>query len=298
MSEFVLSCCSTADLPRRYFEETGIPFLPFHVHLEGKDYLDDLGDSLPLEDFYARMKAGTMPTTSQVNVEEYLRFFEPFLQGGQDVLHLAFSSGLSGSCQSAQIAREELCKKYPDRKLFVLDSLSASAGYGLLVDAAFTLRKGGATIDELVRKLSQLRGRVQHWFFSTDLTAFKRGGRISPTAAVVGGLLGICPLLDVDPEGRLRPRAKVRGKKNVVREIVERMKETAQSRLGYAGKCFVSHSACPGDARQVADLVEKTFPHLDGPVRVSTVGTVIGAHTGPGTVALFFVGDERAPVSK
>lgn len=293
MSEYVLSCCSTADMPRSWFEERHIPFACFHFTMDGVQYADDLGKSMSFEEFYRRVGAGAMPTTSQVNVEEYIAFFEPFLAAGKDVLHLTLSSGISGSFNSASIAAKELEEKYPNNKVYVVDSLAASSGFGLLMDLAADRRDQGMSLEELRQWVLDNRLNIHHWFFSTNLTHYKRGGRISAAAAVAGTLLNICPLLNVNDEGKLIIRQKVRGKRNVIKEIVEKMKEHAEGGTQYSGKCFISNSASMEDARAVADLVEAAFPKLDGKVMINSIGTVIGSHTGPGTVALFFVGDKR-----
>lgn len=293
MHEYQITCCSTADLSKDYFEAKGIPYAPFHVNLDGKEYPDDLGQTLPFQAFYDRIAAGAAPTTSQVNVEEFKAFFTPILAGGQDILHLSLSSGLSGAYQSACIARDELAEEFPHRKIRVVDTLGASSGYGMLVDAAWDKREAGMELGELAGWLEAHKLELHHWFFSTDLSSYKRGGRISPTAAAVGTLLGICPLLNMDQEGHLIPREKIRPKSKVIDRMVQKMADHAQGGLEYRGKCFLSHSACGQDAEAVAALVEDRFPHLEGRVVINSVGTVIGAHTGPGTVALFFWGDKR-----
>lgn len=293
MQDFLITCCSTADMPLDYFRRRNIPFICFHFMMDGKEYPDDLGRTIPFDDFYARIAAGAMPTTSQVNVNEFVAFFEPYLAQGKDILHISLSSGLSGTYNSAVLAREQLLKKYPDRTLQIIDSLGASSGYGMLVDLAADLKENGATLSEISDWVMQTRLQIHHWFFSTDLTHYKRGGRISATSAVVGTMLNICPLMNMDHQGKLIPRQKILGKKRVIREIVQKMERHARNGTGYTGKCFISHSACYQDAREVADLVEQKFPHLNGKVMINTVGTVIGSHTGPGTVALYFLGDER-----
>lgn len=293
MNPYVLTCCSTADMPAEYFEKRNIPYVCFHFNMEGKQYPDDLGRSMSFDEFYTRIADGAMPTTSQVNVEQFTAFFEPFLQNGQDILHVSLSTGLSGSFQSANMARDDLQKKYPDRKILLVDSLGASSGYGLLMDAAADMRDAGASVQEVYDWLLENRLKVNHWFFSTDLTHFKRGGRISATSATLGTLLGICPLMNMDKEGHLTQRTKVRGKKNVIKEIVSKMEQFADGGINYSGKCFISNAHCFNDARAVADLIEEKFKNLNGPVMINSVGTVIGSHTGPGTVALFFFGEQR-----
>lgn len=293
MSKFRLACASTADMPKSYFEERDIACILFHFNLDGKQYEDDFGQSYPYEAFYKRIAEGGMPTTSQVNVEEHMTFFEEFLKNGEDILFLAFSSGLSGSYNSACIARDELLAKYPERKIKIVDTLAASSGYGLLVDAVADLRDKDVDLSEAFTWAEDNKLNVHHWFFSTDLTHFKRGGRISATSAMFGTLLGICPLMNVDYEGKLIPRRKIRGKKSVIREIVKEMETHAENNYGYQGNCYISHSACMEDAQAVRDLIEDKYPQLKGKVLINDIGTVIGSHTGPGTVALFFFGDKR-----
>ncbi|MEA1962361.1 MAG: DegV family protein [Bacillota bacterium] len=293
MSDYVLTCCSTADMPHDYFTKRNIPFVCFHYNMDGKEYPDDLEQTMSFEEFYARIADGALPTTSQVNVGQFISFFEPYLKNDQDILHISLSTGLSGSYNSACIAREELLTKYPDRKIMLVDSLGASSGYGLLTDMAADMRDNGASLEEVYTWAEENKLNLHHWFFSTNLTHYKRGGRISATSAAVGTLLNICPLLNMSYDGKLIPRTKIHGKKHVITEIVHMMEVHAQNGADYSGKCFISNSACYDDARKVADLVEKKFPHLDGPVMINSVGTVIGSHTGPGTVALFFLGDKR-----
>lgn len=293
MPDYVLTCCSTADMPYEYFQKRNIPFVCFHYNMDGNEYLDDLGHTMSFEEFYGRIAAGAMPTTSLVNVEQFIRFFEPYLKDGKDILHISLSTGLSGSYNSACIAREELLLRYPGLKILIVDSLGASSGYGLLTDTVADMRDYGATFEDVYAWVEENKLNVHHWFFSTDLTHYKRGGRISAASAAVGTLLNICPLLNMSYDGKLIPRTKIRGKKHVIAEIVNMMEVHVQNGTEYSGKCFISNSACYNDARKVADLIEEKFPHLNGPVMINSVGTVIGAHTGPGTVALFFFGDKR-----
>lgn len=293
MPSYIISACSTADVSAAYFAEKNIPYICYRYIMDGKEYLDDLGKTMSSAEFYRRIAEGAMPTTSQVNTAEYVAFFEPMLAAGNDVLHITLSSGLSGSYSSAVQAVELLRAKYPERKLHVVDSLGASSGYGLLLDRAIDLRDGGMDIDSLNDWLTANRLKVHLWFFSTDLTHFKRGGRISASSAVLGNLLNICPLMNMDNKGHLTIRRKVRGKHKVMREIVEEMEQHAQQGAAYNGKCFISHAACHQDAQEVAKLVTERFPKLAEPVQIFDIGAVIGSHTGPGTVALFFFGDER-----
>ncbi len=293
ISDYLLTCCSTADLPLEYFRKQNVPYACFHYTMDGREYPDDLGQTMSFEDFYNRITAGAMPTTSQVTVGQFLDFFEPYLRQGKDILHLSLSSGLSGSYNSALLARDELLQKYPNRKLVIVDSLGASSGYGLLVDIAVGMHDGGASLEQVQSWVEKNKLNIHHWFFSTDLTHYRRGGRLSATSAVMGTLLHICPLMNMNDEGKLIPRAKIRGKKHVIAEIVNMMELHAANGASYSGKCFICHSACYEDAQAVADLVEEKFPKLAGPVQIMSIGTAIGSHTGPGTVALFFEGDRR-----
>jgi DegV family protein with EDD domain len=280
-------------MTKEYFIERSVPYVCFHFIMDGKAYPDDLGQSMAFDEFYERIAKGAMPTTSQVNVEQYCEFFEPFLKEGQDILHITLSSGISGAYNSACVARDEMLERYPQRRIVIVDSLGASSGYGLLVDAVADLRDEGVSLTDAQNWVEEHKLSLHGWFFSTDLTSFKRGGRISATSAMLGTMLSICPLMNVNNEGRLIPRQKIRTKKKAIQEAVRMMELYAEDRTDYSKKCFISNSACYEDAREVADLVEQRFPKLNGKVVINSVGTVIGAHTGPGTVALFFWGDKK-----
>ena len=293
MSDYVISCCSTADLSKEHFEKIDVHYCCFHYEMDGVQYSDDLGQSMDFDVFYQRMTDGAMTKTSQINADEYEEYFTQFLSQGKDIIHLTLSSGISGTFNSANLAKALLEDKYPDRKIYVIDSLAASSGYGLLIDHLAAMRDSGATIDELAAWVEEHKLNLNHWFFSSDLTFFIRGGRISRAAGAVGTVLNICPLMNVDFEGRLIPRYKIRTKKKVIQAIVDKMAEQAEGGTDYSGKCFISHSACEEDAKAVAALVEERFPNLNGHVLINSIGTTIGSHTGPGTVALFFWGQKR-----
>ena len=293
MSNYILSCCSTADLSKEHFEKRKIHYICFHFMLDDITYPDDLGQSIPFPEFYQKMADGAMTKTSQVNADEFVEYFRPFLQEGKDIIHFTLSSGISGVYNSACIAKDMLSEEFPDRKIYIIDSLAASSGYGLLMDALADKRDEGLTIDELKDWATANLLNLNHWFFSGDLTFFIRGGRISKTAGTIGNMLNICPLMNVNNEGKLIVREKVRSKRKVIKAIVGKMEELARDGLNYNGKCYISQSACYEDARAVADLIESKFPNLDGKVEINNIGTVIGSHTGPGTVALFFWGQAR-----
>lgn len=290
---YVLSCCSTADLTEDHFKSRDISYICFHYELDGVEYADDLGKSMPFDRFYTAMARGAETKTSQVNVDEFVGYFTPMLEAGQDILHVCLSSGISGVFNSANAAKELLAERYPDRKIFVVDSLGASSGYGLFMDKLADLRDDGMDVESLYYWAEENRLRLNHWFFSTDLTFYVKGGRISKASGWFGTMLKICPLLNMDDRGRLIPRYKIRTKAKVIEAIVEKMAECAEDGLAYSGKCYISNSGCYEDARAVADLVEQKFPQLYGKVEIYSVGTTIGSHTGPGTVALFFWGQVR-----
>ncbi|MEZ3506522.1 MAG: DegV family protein [Lachnospiraceae bacterium] len=293
MSEYIISCCSTADLSEKHFHRRSISYICFHYELNGVQYLDDLGRSMPFDQFYAAMTEGADTRTSQINVAEYSHYFESFLKEGKDILHLSLSSGISGSINSAMVARDTLLEQYPDRQIYIVDSLAASSGYGLLMDRLADLRDEGLGLEEVYEWALSNRLKLNHWFFSTDLTFYIKGGRISKASGFIGGMLNICPLLNVNHLGQLIPRYKIRTKRKVIHTVVDKMEECIEEGRDYSGKCYISHSACYEDARAVADLIEERFPKLDGKVLINSIGTTIGSHTGPGTVAVFFWGRER-----
>lgn len=293
MSDYIISCCSTADLTKEHFQQRGINYVCFHYQLDGTEYSDDLGQSIPFDEFYRRMAEGADTTTSQVNVAEYIDFFTPFLKEGKDIIHVTLSSGLSGTINSARNAAAMLAEEYPERKIYIVDSLGASSGYGLIMDTLATKRDEGMSIEEAYKWVEENKLRMHHWFFSTDLSFYVKGGRISKAEGFFGTMLKICPLLNMDNLGHLIPREKIRTKKRVIKEIVDRMEQCADDGLDYSGKCYISQSGCVEDAEAVAALVEERFAKLNGKVEINYVGTTIGSHTGPGTVALFFWGSER-----
>ena len=290
---YAITCCSTADLPAQFYEKTGISYAKFHFSMNGVEYDDDLGLSISPEEFYQQIRQGALPVTSQVNVQQYEDLFEPILRSGKDLIHLTLSSGISGSIGSARIAARELSERYPNRRIQIIDSLAAASGYGLLVEEAYCRQQEGMSFDQLVSWIEENKLKLHHWFFSTDLTHFRRGGRISASSAFFGNMLNICPLMNVNSQGKLVPRETIRGKKRVMGQMLRQMELHAQEGLAYKGRCFICHSDCASDARELAAMVEQAFPSLDGPVEIFPIGTVIGSHTGPGTVALFFWGDER-----
>ena len=291
--KYKITTCSTADMPEAFFKGRDIAWVPFKILIDGKSYPDDLGKTIPYDELFRLIAGGAMPTTSQVNTEEYEAFWEPFLKEGMDILHIATSSGISGTYNSAVLAAEDLRERFPDRRIYVIDSLCASSGMGVLATMLADRRDEGMEIDELADYADGLRWKVNHWFTSTDLTSFFRGGRISRTSFMFGRMLNICPVMLVDDKGRLLPSENVRTKKKSLAGLLNHMKERAEDGLDYSGPCYISNSAVPEDAAWLKAEIEKTFPRMKEPVRVMSIGGVIGSHTGPGTVALFFIGKDR-----
>lgn len=293
MKKYILTCSSTVDLSNEYLKSIDVKYLSFHYQLDDKEYKDDMGITISSKDFYDKMRKGSSTKTSQVNASEYIDFFRPLLEQNKDVLHIELSSGLSGSYNSALIAKEMLSEEFPNNNLVIVDSLAASAGYGLFIDSVSKLRDQGLTMEETVKWIDANKLNLHHWFYSTDLSYYVKGGRITQTAGFVGTMLNLNPLLNVDNKGKLVPRHKVIGKKRVMNKIVDQMVQFAIDKKDYNGKCFISHADCLEDAKTVAAKIENLFPNLEGSVEIFNIGTTIGSHTGPGTLALFFFGDKR-----
>lgn len=292
MADYILSCESTADLPAEKLAELDVRYICFHFYLDGVAYRDDLGASMPFPEFYRAMLEGAETKTAAVGTGDYAEFFRSFLEAGKDVLHLSLSSGISSTYEAARLAAEQLAEEFPERKIYVVDSLCASGGYGLVMQTLSDRRAAGESIDDLHAWIEANKLRLHHWFFSTDLTFYIKGGRVSPVSGYVGNLLNICPLLNVDANGSLVPREKIRSKKKVVKRIVEKMEECTENGTAYDGKVFITHSDCLEDAQAVARLVQERFPNVQEP-EISYIGTTIGSHSGPGTCALFFWGTPR-----
>lgn len=290
MGNYQIITDSTADLTSALIEELDVQVIPLCYMMEGKTYHNIPGGG-EMDDptFYQKLRAGALSTTTQVNSEEFLQVFTPLLEAGKDVLYIAFSSGLSGTYQSAMLAREELKERFPDRRLEVFDSLCASMGEGLLVYYAAKLRSEGKSLDQVLSWLKENALHLCHWFTVDDLNHLKRGGRVSTATAVVGTILNIKPVLHVDNAGHLIPVAKVRGRKQSLDAIVKRMEETAINPAEQM--VFISHGDCVEDARYVEQQIREKLGIQQ--VKIGFIGPVIGAHSGPGTVALFFLGKER-----
>ena len=289
MSEYVITTDNNSDLPEEYLKDHGVGCMYLSYSMDGKNYTH--GNFLPEHEFYEAMRNGSMPTTAQVNPENAKALLEPYLKEGKDILHIAFSSGLSGTYNSSRIAAEELMEEYPDRKIIVVDSLSASLGQGLLVWLAQQKKELGQTLEEVADWAEKNKLKMVHLFTVDDLNHLYRGGRVSRTTAIVGSMLNIKPVLHVDNEGKLTAIGKVRGRKKALQELIKLMDE----KIGIFGAdcdtIFISHGDCEQDAQYVAAKVKEKYNIKN--IIINQVGATIGAHSGPGTMALFFVGDVR-----
>lgn len=287
---YVILTDSSCDLPAELAQQLEIAVLPLTLTLGGKEYANYLdGREIGFSQFYDRIRQGETATTSAANVEGYCSMMEPFLREGQDILLLVFSSGLSSTYQAAAMAVEELSAQYPERKLAAVDTRCASMGQGLLVYLAAKKRAEGKTMEEVRAWAEEERFHLCHWFTVDDLMYLKRGGRLNAATALVGTALGIKPVLHIDDDGHLINVGKARGRRGALTALVDRMAELAVD--PEKNPVFISHGDCLDDAKMVEKLVKQRLGVKE--VVISYVGPVIGAHTGPGVVALFFLGRER-----
>lgn len=289
MRDYIITTDNNSDLPEEFYKEHGVGCTYLSYTMDGINYTHD--NFLPVHEFYDRMRNGSLPTTAQVNPESARKLIEPYLQEGTDVLHIAFSSGLSGSYNSTRIAAEELKDEYPERKIIVIDSLAASLGQGMLVYLAQMKKEAGDDMETVAQWAEENKNHIVHLFTVDDLDHLYRGGRVSKTTAVLGGMLNIKPVMHVDNAGKLIPIGKVRGRKKALLELVRLMDEKIGSYKDSCDTIFISHGDCLEEAQFVADKVKEKYKIKT--VVINHVCATIGAHSGPGTVALFFVGDQK-----
>lgn len=283
----VIDSCS--DLPRDFVEKNNIPSLGINVKLDKMEFVDDFGKTVTYKEFYDAVREGEMPTTAQVNSEIYKEEFLKHVKENKSIVYLAFSSALSGSINSANIARSEILEEYENADITIIDTKSASLGEGLIVYYVYDMLKRGCCKEEIVKWVEENKLKVNHWFTVDDLNHLKRGGRVSGAQAVVGTLLNIKPILNVDDEGRLIPVAKVKGRKKALKTLVDNFRERVVNPEEQV--IFISHSDCISDAELVRNIILEEFKVKD--FIINPIGPGIGSHTGPGTVALFFMGDSR-----
>lgn len=287
MNEYIIITDSGSDLPESMSADLGVRVLPLNVTFDGEESIPD--DKIARKDFYAKLRGGKMAKTAAVNIDEFFTCFEPYVQAGTDILYIGFSSGLSSTFQASKMAAEELMEKYPGRKIVTVDSLCASLGQGLLVYHAVQEKRAGKSIEEVAAWLENNKMNLVHWFTVDDLNFLKRGGRISATTALVGGMLQIKPVMHVDNEGHLTKVTTARGRRASIKALFDKIPETAIRPEEQV--FFISHGDCLEDAEYLAGLIKEKYAGVT--VVCDYVGAVIGAHSGPGTLALFFVGTER-----
>lgn len=287
MSSYVILTDSSSDLSVELLAKYNVASLPLAVTFEGEEPCTN--DKIEAKSFYARLRSKAKVTTSAAGIDAFLAFFEQYLEQGKDILYLGFSSGLSGTYNAGFVAARELREKYPDRKILTVDTLCASLGQGLIVYYAAKKRDEGATVEEVKAYIKELRPNLCHWFTVDDLFFLKRGGRVSAATAIVGSMLQFKPILHVDDEGHLINVDKVRGRKNAIEALVKRMQESAINPAEQT--VFISHGDCEEDAQLLANRIRETMGVTD--IVINYIGPVIGAHSGPGTLALFFIGKER-----
>ncbi len=294
-NDFILSCESTVDLPFSYVNERDIPVLFYTYTVDDKEYIDDmLRNPKALPRFYSFIDAGKLPGTTQINEAKYTEFFDELLKRG-DVIHITFGTGMTQSYQNAVRAADAMREKYPERKIIVVDSMCSSSGYGMLVDYAADMRDEGASMEKIEAWVLKHRQHVHHQFFSTELKHYRRSGRMSGATAMIATILNICPIMRLDDKGKILAYSKVRGKINAIKTTVDTMEQHAVGGRSYNGKCFVCHSRCIEDAEKLKKALHERFPNIKGDIRICDIGTTIASHCGPGTVAVFFLGDKRLP---
>lgn len=286
---YIIMTDSDSDLPFALQQELNIPVVHMPYTLEGKEYLDDLGQTMDYKTYYDKMRAGAQPTTSALNEIVYMEYFEPILQQGNDLLFIAFSSQLSATINAVYAAREQLLEKYPERKFTVVDTLSISGPQTLLIIKACEMQKAGTSMGEVAAWLEENKLRAQAWFTVDDLKYLKRGGRVSPAAAAIGTLLDLKPILTETAEGKLAAADKVRGRRKAMNYIIDKALENLEDPAESIG--LILHADAPEDAQRFQTMVQAKLPDLD--TRIENVGPVIGAHAGPGTLALCFMGKRR-----
>jgi DegV family protein with EDD domain len=287
MREFIITTDTTCDLPDEYIREYNLRIAPLYYSFDGTVYGDK--NMLEPKEFYDKMRSGYMPTTMAVNPDTAREMFTDLLKQGYDILHIAFSSALSGSCSVAQTVARDLCEEIPGANIRVIDSLSASLGEGLLVHKAVKMKEDGKSMEEIADWLENNKLNLCHMFTVDDLHHLHRGGRVSRTAAIIGTLINVKPVLHVNNEGRLIPLNNVRGRKKALLALVNHMEKRVE---GFDNDTvFISHGDCIEDAEYVASLVKERFGVQN--ILINYVCPTIGSHSGPGTVALFFMGNPR-----
>ncbi len=291
---FILSCESTTDIPFSVYKNRNIPVIFYKYTIDDEVHFDNMSRDISEHiNFYDAIKKGKLPKTSQINQFEYGEYFEGLLTENLPILHIGLSSGITPSVNNAKMAAKEINERLGEDRILVIDSLAASSGFGLLMELAINEKEKGKSREEVAEYVSNIKNNIQHIFYSSDMQFFRRSGRVTGVAATVAGVLGICPIMHLDAKGKMIAYNKVRGKKNATEKLLSEMKELCEDGINYDNYCYISHSNCHSDATLLAESIEKTFPNLKGKVKIFDIGNIIGSHCGPGTVSLYFVGNQR-----
>ena len=291
---FQLSCESTVDLPFSYVDGRNVKVLFYSYFVDGEEYADDMGrDPAALDRFYNFLNEGKIPTTSQINEFAYEEFFRNILDEGKDVFHICFGTGMTGSYYNAVKVADVLKKEYPDRKIVVIDSLCSSSGYGMLVDDVKDMFDEGVESDKIIDWIEKNKNRIHHQFFSTDLKYYRRTGRMSGPVAGIAAIFKIHPIMRLNSKGKIIAYTKTIGKAAAIKKTLDTMEEHCDDGKNYSGKCWICHSNNLPDAILTKEMIQERFPNIKSEIKILDIGTIIASHSGPGTIAVFFHGDER-----
>ncbi|ACV29088.1 DegV domain-containing protein SAV1425 [Anaerococcus prevotii] len=292
MSDYIISSESIMDLSAEYVKEIGVSFIKSNYELNGEIYLDDFGQSLDMEEFYRNMEEGAAPSTAAINTQAYLDYFEEILKKDMDIIHVCLSSGLTTQYSCLLQAVDILKEKFPERKIYPIDSKMASSGVGLLVDKLVMLKNEGMSIEDLYKWAKENTLHVISYTSNENLEYVARGGRISKTAANIGNLLKICPLIEIDDEGHMQVTQKVRTKKKLLKTLVDRMEKNAIGGLNYNDKLIISHASNEKTAKELRDMMADRFKEISA-IDIFEIGPTIGSHIGPGAITMFYWGEKR-----
>ena len=290
MSEFVIGACSCCDLPSDYASRRNLIILPYHYFIDGNEHIEDQGNEAAIKDFYSKLREGSVSTTSMINTETFESLFRPLLESGKDILYCVLSSGLSGSYNNARMIANKLSKEFPQRKLYVVDSLSAARGFGLYMHLILNLRDQGKSIDEVHDWAENNARHIIHWFAVDSLDHLRRGGRVSRATAFLGTMMNIKPVLRFDDEGKIIPVEKIRGRKKSLIELVNKMEGQFENPEG--ATVFIGHGDALEDAQFVEKLVWERYPMIKETF-IHYIGPIVGTHSGPSTIALHYLGNKR-----
>lgn len=294
MKDYIISCSSPVDVDFDYFMKRGVYVLFYNYIMDNIEYEDIMGRSKDeLDVFYGNLEKGIRLYTSQVSIEKYVIYFEQLLKERKNIVHIELGTGMTNSLLNALQAVELIKEKYPDVRIDVIDSLCSSTGYGMLVDSAIDLKNQGFAIDELEMWINENRRRLHHQFFCTDLSFFKRSGRITMLTAIIGEIMKTCPIMKLNNDGKIVVYSKAFGKKNAIKKTIEEVMNHIKNGHNYHDKLWINHSNCPQVAEMLQQEIIKVLPQYQNNIKIWNIGTTIGSHCGPGTIAVFFYGNER-----